>query len=79
MLQEHNVQPDLKHVIPVVQLYAAAGQYDQARKLISDVAREHPAILNIAVYNAFLKVWRLPQPFSTILLPVRAALYSLRA
>ena len=55
-LQEHNVQPELKHVVPVVHLYAAAGQYDQARKLISDISREHAAVLNIAVYNAFLKV-----------------------
>ena len=50
------MQPELKHVVPVVQLYAAAGQYDQARRLISDMSREHDAVSNIAVYNAFLKV-----------------------
>ncbi|KAK9868952.1 hypothetical protein WJX84_008719 [Apatococcus fuscideae] len=54
-MKEYNVQPELKHVVPVVQLYAAAGQYDQARRLISDMSREHDAVSNIAVYNAFLK------------------------
>ncbi|KAK9863255.1 hypothetical protein WJX84_010814 [Apatococcus fuscideae] len=54
-MKEYSVAPELKHVTPVVHLYAAAGQYDQARRLISDVSREHMAVSNIAVYNAFLK------------------------
>ena len=56
VLQEYSVAPELKHVTPVVHLFAAAGQYDQARRLISDVSREHTAVSNIAAYNAFLKV-----------------------
>ncbi len=68
-LQEQNLQPELKHVVPVVHLYAAAGQYDQARKLISDISREHAAVLNIAVYNAFLKVGVHCQPYK-VQLPV---------